>query len=627
MRRLLPLLILISCMTRALPVPVGDAYELHEYVANGSFEDSGSAWAIAPTAALEMRTDDSASGSGYARITLAGTSFSLRQRLNGALGAGSYTLSFAARSSANVRLTGQVDLVSQAGITLRTEGDSAPTWDTIEAAHSVQRPSEAILTITGSGRAGDVVDIDSVRLLGPPPVAITPTPSATLEPTPIASSSAASPTTTAVASATPAPEPITSSVRNAGFEQVDATGAIASWETFGGSLSSATTPVRSGTRAARIESATDSTKWLHQPVVAEGGASYEFNAWIWHDDPNVAAAFLRVSWYASSDASGSALGIADSTGRLDAPYATYRFLTTGAIAAPPEARSAAVRIMLDPASSARGAIYVDDAAFIPGERAASPPQPLVEPSAAIGVADPTRAPSRAQASQRATGRRSALAPASDVRAPIDARIVINEVLYDAEFDETIGEWVELYNAGAVVVSLDGWELRDGSGGEPLGTWTLEPGEFVLVGAAGGDASMSGAPFIAIQGRIGNGLGNDGDALMLADPSGRIVDAISWGDNAFFDNPPLPDVPAGHSIERIPPGSGAFAENPAPSPGRAGVSTDSPRPAQARTVEILPAVGAGFGWLPWAIAASSGAALLLTIGWRTLDALRRKPTRV
>jgi len=72
-------------------------------------------------------------------------------------------------------------------------------------------------------------------------------------------------------------------------------------------------------------------------------AWYEFAAYVYHDDPWVEAAFLRISWYASADGSGSAVVTVDSTALLDHPAAGYRHLTTGPVQAPAGVQSANAR--------------------------------------------------------------------------------------------------------------------------------------------------------------------------------------------------------------------------------------------------------------------------------------------
>jgi hypothetical protein len=65
-----------------------------------------------------------------------------------------------------------------------------------------------------------------------------------------------------------------------------------------------------------------------------------------------------------------------------------------------------------------------------------------------------------------------------------------------------------------------------------------------------------------DGRIGSGLSNEGDRIILKDSAGCIIGAISYGTDTTYTS--LPDVAAGHSLERSPAG-GSFIDNPNPSP--------------------------------------------------------------
>lgn len=190
----------------------------------------------------------------------------------------------------------------------------------------------------------------------PTAVVATPTPAPpTVAPPPVATPAAA-------------PTPSHGLLVNGGFEAADG-GALVAWRKIGGALSQVGSPVRSGSFAARFASSTSSTKWLFQAVAVVPGAWYELGGYIYVDDLKVAAAFLRISWYASDDASGAAIGSVDSTTLLDGPASAYRYLTTGAVRSPPDARSARARILLRPVSAAPAVIYVDDVSF----RASAPP--------------------------------------------------------------------------------------------------------------------------------------------------------------------------------------------------------------------------------------------------------------
>jgi hypothetical protein len=125
------------------------------------------------------------------------------------------------------------------------------------------------------------------------------------------------------------------------------------------------------------------------------------------------------------------------------------------------------------------------------------------------------------------------------------------------------------------------------------------------------------------------LGNEGDRLVLVDAEGAAVDALSWGDDVSVFEPSVGDVPSGHSIERRTPGGDSdsaadFIDNDDPSPGRGYVATsaDAGSPLRGGRVDVLSGSGArDWGWVPWAMAAASGAACVAMAGWRAGVALR------
>ncbi len=159
-------------------------------------------------------------------------------------------------------------------------------------------------------------------------------------------------------------EPAIGPLRNGGFEEA-AGGRPVAWRTYGGALTQVSSPVRGGSFAGAFFSSSDSTKWVYQTVAVTPRAWYEFAAFVHMNDPDVAAAFLRVSWYTSADASGSAVDSVDSVTVLDDESTQYRRLSTGAVQAPPGVHSANVRVLLRPRSSAGAVIYIDDASFRP----------------------------------------------------------------------------------------------------------------------------------------------------------------------------------------------------------------------------------------------------------------------
>lgn len=645
MRRPLRLFAAVSLALSLLSIPMarGPHADAFDYVRNGGFEEGTAGWG---SRKLDVTVADASvipplEGAQSAQLRLTAAIGSLDQRLYD-VPPGTYALSLAFQRSAGspaVELSAGIaisdDLGQHAGppITYTAAGGG---WDIASATVSLARFSDVTIAIAASGTVGDGFYVDAVTFGGPPPVTRTPT--ATSAP-----ADTATPSVTATGTRTPSPTPtytitntptatatvfsIGAAVQNGGFEDGDGAEPTA-WRQYGGSLAIATSPVRSGQRAARFESTTESTKWIYQPVSASPGRTYAYSAWVHNDDINIRSAYLRLSWYEAEDASGSAIDSVDSTLRLDEPASGYRYLTTGPVTAPPSARSARLRVMLAPASGAPAVIYVDDASFEPAE-------PVADATPAVG--------SNAEPASGAPIQRHVL---GDAQQPVartagrattrsaSARVVINEVLYDADGGETDaeGEWVELYNAGDAPVDLTGWSLADAAAAETLPTHVLKPGAFVVVAAL--DSFKDAYPGLAgdvivLNGRIGNGLGNEGDRLSLRDAGGATADEISWGSDASVLSPAIGDVPAGHSIERRAPGvdTGAaadFVDNEHPSPGAPiSPSTSKPQPKGRGNIssEVVPAARHALpDWLPWAVAATAVGALALALSWRVAPLL-------
>jgi len=642
----LPSLAVLAALSLVLlaRTPIAGAYQ---HVANGGFEQGLSGWIAAPSApVMVVGADDTApvEGSSSARIDLNGSDTILRYRIAGALATGSYTLSLAARSPSAEVAVSIVLLPDDSGQQYfeAAVGTAGAEWTRIAGAVTIGQATEATVAVRASGSAGAVVYIDDVRLDGAPPVTLMPTASATttLPSTVIAHGTASTGTPTPTLTPTPAPfaDVISPALRNGGFEDLDAGGAPFAWGKYGGVLSSDARS-HSGSRAARLDSATASTKWLHQAVIVQPGAWYAFDAWVLHGDAAVAAAFLRVSWYTSADASGAAIDTADSTTRLDAPSVAYRHLTTDALAAPPAARSARVRVMLAPASDAAASILVDDAAFYAVAPPPSDPTPLTTTAGVFeGETSPQSTSGVERAPRSGAHRASAASQAFDPSQTSSAgKIVLNEVMYDADGDvpDADAEWVELYNASDAPIDVGGWSLRDGASIDPLPPLVVPARAFAIIAASNAfrDAYPDVTASVAIlAGRIGNALSNDGDHLYLVDAAGMAVDAVSWGNDADVLDPTVADVPSGHSIERRIAGVDSdkatdFVDNERPSPGaafEAVVGKSKPRIDRGPSVELLADSGArDWEWLPWALMAASAAACVGTVGWRVASTVRAR----
>jgi hypothetical protein len=198
-------------------------------------------------------------------------------------------------------------------------------------------------------------------------------------------------------------------------------------------------------------------------------------------------------------------------------------------------------------------------------------------------------------------------------------VKISEVLANAGagLDDAAHEWVELYNAGPESVELGGWSLADNVAADTLPPAALSPGAYAVVTASPDFQrqypAFQGALLVLADGRIGNGLANEGDRLLLVDEEGRPVDALSYGLDREFFEPPAPAVSPGHSLERFPSDrdtdtAADFRDNAHPSPG-AGPPAGLTPPATASPIsEVLGQAlsvagsGSGFSW-PWLLLAA------------------------
>jgi hypothetical protein len=171
-------------------------------------------------------------------------------------------------------------------------------------------------------------------------------------------------------------------------------------------------------------------------------------------------------------------------------------------------------------------------------------------------------------------------------------IVINEVMYNPSFTpENSYEWVELYNLCNETIELVGWNLSDNNN-KPfvIPSLNLSPYGFAVI-AASENYSISYPNFsgevVFLGGRIGNGLSNEGDHLILTNSSGNIIDALSYGSDTTINTSWMKKVGEGHSMERQPAG-GSFIDNSEPTPGF-GLSdpTSTPTPTLVPTPSPTP----------------------------------------
>lgn len=144
--------------------------------------------------------------------------------------------------------------------------------------------------------------------------------------------------------------------------------------------------------------------------------------------------------------------------------------------------------------------------------------------------------------------------------PTAGKLVINEILavntelpLEADGDRR-SDWVELFNAGATGLSLNGWRLRLEEPGQPARDFTFpitafsSPNTHLLVIFSDTRRTLY---------HTGFRLPGDGATLKLLNPQGTVIDEVAYARQQ-----------ENISFARYRDGLPAFAANPYPSPGRA-----------------------------------------------------------
>lgn len=139
-------------------------------------------------------------------------------------------------------------------------------------------------------------------------------------------------------------------------------------------------------------------------------------------------------------------------------------------------------------------------------------------------------------------------------------VVVNEVMAQPVGDRA--EYVEILNRTDRDLPLDGWYLRGPSASAhfPLavGAERLAQGHFLVI-ASDSSLYLSFPSLRAAEGNVVRiagsplGLNNDGDDIVIADPTGAAIDSVSY--TSSWHNPGV-DNPAGRSLERIRPHLGS-----------------------------------------------------------------------
>ena len=150
---------------------------------------------------------------------------------------------------------------------------------------------------------------------------------------------------------------------------------------------------------------------------------------------------------------------------------------------------------------------------------------------------------------------------------------------DGQYDRHKDEFIELYNAGPIPISLAGWRL--GGSGSLRNYFRfprdaiIEPGSYVVL-FGGGRPSGFTVPVYTDDGTIGNGLTDTGESIHLIEDHGN--------EAAFLFQSTWPDD---QSLVRTPPDSSALVPHKTVSPTEAAFSPgDAPEPRPVLTYPLF-----------------------------------------
>lgn len=128
-------------------------------------------------------------------------------------------------------------------------------------------------------------------------------------------------------------------------------------------------------------------------------------------------------------------------------------------------------------------------------------------------------------------------------------VVINEIMADPTPPANLPEYeyVELYNTTNLPIRLDGWKFTVNTTTKTLPTYTLLPGEFVILLHENGLSEFSMYPAIGISSFPS--INNSGATIRIQDGSNMLINEVSFT-IAWYNNPNVST--GGFSIEKMNP---------------------------------------------------------------------------
>jgi hypothetical protein len=125
-------------------------------------------------------------------------------------------------------------------------------------------------------------------------------------------------------------------------------------------------------------------------------------------------------------------------------------------------------------------------------------------------------------------------------------LIINEVAWMGTRSNTTADWLEIYNPGTTNINLSGWTLTTSSGLTVPLEGEVRAGSFFLIESIDDNTVINWKADLIIS--TADPFKNEGDSLLLKDPSGTTVDTANLNGGVW---PAGTDYPDACSMERIP----------------------------------------------------------------------------
>ena len=109
-------------------------------------------------------------------------------------------------------------------------------------------------------------------------------------------------------------------------------------------------------------------------------------------------------------------------------------------------------------------------------------------------------------------------------------VVINEISFNNDAQPDPGDWVEIYNKGAVDINLSGWKLTDSDSTHqfilPPNTW-LKADDYLVISNNPDKIKSVFGEIRNLLGTFGFGLGNMTDAVKLYSAGNELIDEVNY----------------------------------------------------------------------------------------------------